>query len=182
MSKKYIVIGGVNGAGKTTLREKYNIDAFVVDVDSLARVKLNGYKKAVKIATDTIDKYFSLGMSFGQESTLCGHSILKNIMRAKDLGYEVILLYVGVESEDIAVERVKQRVSKGGHDIPEQDIRRRYYLSLDVVKKYKDIFSSISFFDNSGIKHEHIAEYVNGELLMFTDKKYGWLSRIFDNR
>lgn len=70
--------------------------------------------KAGKIAVKLIEKYFSEKISFNQETTLCGKSIIRNIQRAKELGYTIELHYVGVDSVDIAKERVKKRVSKGG--------------------------------------------------------------------
>lgn len=175
----YTIIGGVNGAGKTTLREKNNIDTFIIDIYSMARLE-GDFKSAVKIALETMQQYFKVKMSFGQESTLCGKSILNNIYKARKLKYDVILLYVGVENADIAIERVKYRVSQGGHDIPEKDIRRRYDMSLEVVKQNKDLFSSILFFDNSGSKHIHIAMYQNKKLDMLVEGNFSWLNRIFE--
>ena len=57
---------------------------------------------------------------------MCGKAILKNIKKAKELGYFVELHYVGVDNVDIEKERVRHRVQQGGHGIPEADIERRY--------------------------------------------------------
>ena len=69
-----------------------------------------------------INDYFEQGATFNQETTLCGNNILKNIKKAKSLGYFIELHYVSVENVDIAKERVAHRVSVGGHGIPEEDI------------------------------------------------------------
>ena len=55
--------------------------------------------------------------TFNQETTLCGHSIIRNIKKAKSLGYFVDVSFVGLESSALAVERVEQRVRDGGHGI-----------------------------------------------------------------
>ena len=64
---------------------------------------------AGKIAVKKIDQYFGESITFNQETTLCGTSILKNIAKAKDRGYFIELHYIGVEDVDIAKERVAMR-------------------------------------------------------------------------
>jgi len=119
--KKYVVIAGVNGAGKSTL---YQTDDNLkglsrVNVDEIVR-EIGDWKNtsdvflAGKIAIKRIAEYFEKGISFNQETTLCGKCIIRNIMKAKSLGYFVELHYVGVDSVEIAKERVKHRVSQGG--------------------------------------------------------------------
>jgi predicted ABC-type ATPase len=75
-------------------------------------------------------KSLSRDISFCQETTLTGKTIFKNISEAKDRGYKIVMHYVGVESVDISLQRVAERVRRGGHGIPEEDIRRRYDVSL----------------------------------------------------
>ena len=57
---------------------------------------------------------------------MCGKSIINNIRKAKKLGYQIEMHYIGLDSVDIAKERVKQRVEHGGHGIDEKDIEKRY--------------------------------------------------------
>ena len=127
--KKYIVLGGVNGAGKSTLYQildnlkkmpRVNTDEIVKELGDWRNT--SDVLKAGKIAVQLIDKYFSEGISFNQESTLCGKSIIKNFKRAKQLGYTIELHYVGVDSVETAKRRVAERVQNGGHGIPESDI------------------------------------------------------------
>ena len=68
--------------------------------------------KAGKMAVSRISDYFSKGITFNQETTLCGKAILKNIKKAKELGYFVELHYVGVDNVDIAKERVRHIVCR----------------------------------------------------------------------
>lgn len=131
--KKYIIIAGVNGAGKSTLYQMYDELGGMprVNVDEMVR-EIGNWKNiqdvfaAGKIAVKNISKYLEAGITFNQETTLCGNSIIRNIMKAKERGYFIELHYVGVESAEIAKERVKYRVEQGGHGIPEIDIERRY--------------------------------------------------------
>ena len=89
---------------------------------------------AGKIAVKKIVKYFEMGITFNQETTLCGKSIINNIAKAGDSGYFIELHYIGVESADIAKERVAGRMKQGGHGIAEQDIERRYIETFDNLK------------------------------------------------
>lgn len=118
----YTIFAGVNGAGKSTLyqADKYNRTEKRVNSDEIARllgrwddwsVQLQAGKQAVRLIRDYIEQ----GVDFNQETTLCGHSILKNIEVAKKRGYKVVLKYIGIESVNIAKERVRYRVKKGGH-------------------------------------------------------------------
>lgn len=123
--KKYILIAGVNGAGKSTLYEtldelqemsRINTDELVKEMGDWRdkAIIIAAGKKAVKL----LNQFLSEGITFNQETTLCGKSILRSIRKAKEMGYCIELHYVGVDSVDIAKERVKSRVNKGGHGIP----------------------------------------------------------------
>ena len=123
--KRYILIAGVNGAGKSTLYQindnlknmpRINVDEIVKEFGDWKNTK--DIFKAGKIAVEKIEKYFDEGITFNQETTLCGKSVVKNIYKAKELGYFIELHYVGVESVEIAKDRVKHRVEQGGHGIP----------------------------------------------------------------
>lgn len=90
------------------------------ELDSNLQIK--AARKVVKL----INYYIRNGISFHQETTLSGNSILVNIKKAKEKGFFVVMNYVGLENSEIAKERVKFRVSKGGHGIPEDFIEKRY--------------------------------------------------------
>ncbi len=64
------------------------------------------------------------------ESTLSGRSFRNRIHAACDNGYEITIVFVFVDSVDVCIARVAERVRKGGHDVPEADIRRRYVRSM----------------------------------------------------
>jgi predicted ABC-type ATPase len=64
------------------------------------------------------------------ESTLSGRSFRNRLLHASKCGFEITIVFVFVDSADVCVARVAERVRKGGHDVPERDIRRRYHRCL----------------------------------------------------
>ena len=166
--RRYVVIAGVNGAGKTTLYstedsfsniEKVNLDETVRSIGDWKNA--SDIKKAATIVLNRIEDYFETGVSFSQETTLCGKSILKNLSRAKELGYVIELWYVGVDSPEISKERVNHRIEKGGHGISEEDIERRYYESLKRLKEVLPMCDIVIVYDNTK-KLTRIAAYRDG--------------------
>lgn len=177
---KYVVIGGVNGAGKSTLYisepnmwklPRINTDEIVREFGDWQNV--SDVMKAGKIAVKLIEKYFSEKISFNQETTLCGKSIIRNIQRAKELGYTIELHYVGVDSVDIAKERVKKRVSKGGHGIPEKDIEKRYEGSFDNLKIILNYCDLAVLYDNTE-EFRRFAIFRNGKVARLSNKVPKW--------
>ncbi len=146
----------MNGAGKTTLYQS------MPRLQSMPRVNLDDILKefgdwrnmtdtirAGRISVERINQHFLKGESFHQETTLCGKTILKNIRKAKELGYYVELHYVGVDTAEIAKERVRERVARGGHGIPEKDIERRYTESLQNLKVILPVCNLTACYDNT---------------------------------
>lgn len=123
MSQKvYTVFAGVNGAGKSTLYDtkRYNPNEIRINPDEIVQGfgdwrNTKDQMEATKIAVRRVRECLDAGKSFNQETTLAGKSILRTIQQAKERGYEVHLNYVGLASADLAKERVRQRVLKGGH-------------------------------------------------------------------
>ncbi len=84
--------------------------------------------------------------SFCQETTLTGKGILNSLKKIKDLGYQINMYYIGVDNPNISLERIKNRVIKGGHGIDEEVVRRRYENSLENLK---EAFNNITIYDNT---------------------------------
>lgn len=121
--------------------------------------------------------YFSQGISFNQETTLCGHSIFRNIRRAKQQGYVVEMFYVGLESAEIAKERIAKRVERGGHGIPDEDVERRYVKSLKNLRKAIEMCDLVSINDNTETMRR-FAIYRNGQLCLLSRNVPEWFRRI----
>ena len=166
--KKYVLFAGVNGSGKSTLYNmggeymelpRVNTDEILAEFGDWK--KAEDVLKAGKIAVNRIKEMFSNEQSFVQETTLCGHSVMRNILLAKENGYKVIMFYIGVETVDIAKERIANRVKNGGHGIPDADVERRFLESFENLKKVMPVCDEIYFYDNTD-EFRRIAAITNG--------------------
>lgn len=179
--KKYILIAGVNGAGKSTLYEtldslknmpRVNTDEIVKEMGDWkdTSVLMKAGKKAVKL----LNYYLMEGISFNQETTLCGKSIIRNIKKAKERGYFIELHYVGVNSVEIAKDRVKNRVLKGGHGIPESDIEKRYLETFYNLKEILGECDLAAFYDNTE-EFRRFAIFRNGKVVRLSHTVPKWI-------
>lgn len=182
--KRYVIIAGVNGAGKSTLYQIHDNfkDMPRVNVDEIVREfgdwrNIRDVFSAGKIAVEKISQYMSEGIAFNQETTLCGKSIIKNILKAKELGYFIELHYVGVDSVEIAKERVKHRVKNGGHGIPEKDIEKRYMESFKQLNSILEACDLAAFYDNTE-NFRRFAICRNGKLVRISHAVPEWFSKV----
>lgn len=181
--KLYTIIAGVNGVGKSSLTgalkgERSDL-GIVVDTDmitaQLGGDKLRGGKAAIAL----INKSLEMGVNFTQETTLSGVKTLRTIKKARALGYTVRLYYVGVNSAEESIKRIKNRVEKGGHDIPEGDVIRRYSKRFDDLVAVLPYCSEVRLYDNENGFIEK-AEYKNGTLIIKSEHVPGWLNELQD--
>jgi predicted ABC-type ATPase len=154
------VLAGVNGAGKSsivgaTIRAKggayYNPDEAAREImaatPGLGQTEANAaaWQQGRKLLERAIDR----GLDFAFETTLGGNTIPGLLAEAAKRGVEVHIFYIGLGSADTHVERVRQRVRGGGHDIPETDIRRRYRHSLINLVTLLPVLTELRVYDNS---------------------------------
>ena len=193
MKKVFYLFAGVNGAGKSTL---YNLAMINKNIKNSIRIntdeivkEIGDWKnnsdqiKAAKIAINLRNDCFIKGKSFNEETTLTGKTILKTIDRAKELGYELQLFYVGVSSPEIAKERIKNRVEKGGHNIENAIVEKRYYESLKNLKEVISKFDKIQLYDNSD-KYIEFFSFEDNKIL-FKTKDITWANeaiKIIENK
>lgn len=186
--KRYIIYAGVNGAGKSTLYTIHEKNKYRINPDEI--LKSMGFdwrdkeaqKKAGITAIKKFDEFIKLGVSFNQETTLTGNMIKKNIKRAKAEGYKIELEYVGVDSVEIAKERVKARVNKGGHGIPDADIERRYHNSLKQLKEVLPLCDRVSIYNNT-FAFEPVAEIQDNFIKIREGyKKTKWIQEILEDK
>lgn len=130
-----IVIAGPNGAGKTTFATEYlpqearvlnflNVDLIAGGMSPL-RPELAAVA-AARWMLDEVDRLLERRADFAWESTLSGLTHVKRLQRIKQLGYHVELIYLRLESPQLALRRVAARVRQGGHDVPTDDLLRRF--------------------------------------------------------
>ena len=186
----YTIFAGVNGAGKSTLYStllQENHD-FGVRVNSDEIVISNGgdwrnkpdQAKGMKMGEKFIKDCMNKGISFNQETTLTGKSMINNILKAKKLGYKIIMNYVGLGSPELAIQRVAYRVSMGGHGIPEEDIKRRYYVSLSKLKELMSLIDELYIYDNSNHMNLVAKTIAGYRTLLDTDCLWLNSSHLFD--
>ena len=136
---KVIMLAGPNGAGKSTaaprlLHETLGITEFV-NADVIAR-GLSGFAperaaiRAGRIMLERLDELVQQRVTFALETTLSGRAFAPWLEGLIAGGYEFQLFYLWLRSPELAIERVARRVSHGGHSIPPDVIRRRYYAGL----------------------------------------------------
>ena len=180
MPRLYI-ISGCNGAGKTTasytmLPEMLECSEFV-NSDEFAK-GLSPFlpeKASIQAGRYMIAKIRFLlkkQRDFGLETTLATRTVLKTVKMAQAAGYTVTLLYFWLNSPELAIERVKARVEAGGHNIPEETIRRRYRVGIDYFfHDYAPICERWILADNSQIPFRVIAEGSKLDVINIKDRE-----------
>jgi predicted ABC-type ATPase len=178
---KIYIIAGANGAGKSTFSKDlgniFNIP--IIDPDAIAR-KINAISPesvavlAGKTALNTAKQYVSDLVSFGVETTLAGKGYLKLMKDLKNSGWSVHLIYIGIESPAINIQRVEARVKQGGHNVPIVDISRRYYRSLDNLTLAVIIADSVTIYDNSERQFQLIATIESGTTSIHVERCPSW--------
>jgi predicted ABC-type ATPase len=168
--KKIIIIAGPNGAGKTTFArdflpaEAQTLRFINADLIAAGLAPFNPETasfKAGRLMLEEIDECVDTGHSFAFETTLSGLTYLKKIALWQAHGYQVKLWFLSLPNEEIAVSRVARRVLQGGHNIPEDVIRRRFKAGLaNFHERYSKAVDSWAFYDSSGM-HPKLIDWSN---------------------
>ena len=165
---KLIIIGGANGSGKTTLaREFVALEHFTyLGADEIAR-ELNARQpekvaiEAARLFSQKFGEYLEKRESLIVESTLSGLSLRKWIEKARSFDYAIKFLFVYLSSPELCIQRVAARVAKGGHDVPEADIRRRFArANFNFWHVYKNLADEWNLFYNAG---DNIIQVAGGD-------------------
>jgi predicted ABC-type ATPase len=154
------VIAGVNGAGKSSIigaairdfgGDYYNPDeaarAMMAADPGLDLVEANA--AAWLHGKEELERAIAEGLDFAFETTLGANTMPRKIEEAAAAGFEVRVWFVGLASAELHIARVRLRVSKGGHDISEADIRRRYEHSRMNLVHLLPALTELRVFDNS---------------------------------
>jgi predicted ABC-type ATPase len=158
-SLKVIAIAGPNGAGKSTLapfllRDAYGLTQFV-NADSIA-LGLSAFEpqsvsiEAGRVMLGRLRGLASQREDFAFETTLASRFYARWIESLRRQGYEFHLIYLWLNSADLAVQRVRERVRLGGHDVPQEIVRRRYVKgALNFFSLYRGLADTWGIYDNS---------------------------------
>lgn len=179
--KIYTIIGGVNGVGKSSftgiLKEQRSDLGILIDVDKITAElggnALTGGKAALNKINDCIEK----GVSFTQETTLSGRRTAATAREVMEKGYRVRLYYIGLDSAEESLLRIANRVRRGGHDIPQEDVVRRFGERWEAVEKVLPYCDEAEFYDNDN-GFQLVAEYRNGELRTVGSHCPRWLTEL----
>jgi len=133
-----LIIGGPNGAGKTTFAREFlpreggiihfvNADLIAAGLSPLKPTL--AALRAGRLVLTELDRLADAGLDFALESTLSGQAYHERIMRWKAWGYRIEMVYLRLDSPEIALKRIAARVKEGGHNVPAADVRRRFVRS-----------------------------------------------------
>lgn len=168
MNKSLYIISGCNGTGKTTasytvLPEVLDCKEFV-NADEIARglSPFNPESVAIeagRLMLSRIENLLDRGETFSIETTLATKSYINLVRRAQAAGFTVRLLFFWLNSPELALQRVAERVSKGGHNIPEPIVRRRYVAGIsNLFHLFMNEVDSWEIYDNSAFPAVQIAK------------------------
>ena len=180
---RLFIISGCNGSGKTTasyavLPELLDCSEFV-NSDEFAKSlsPFNPEKASVAASRYMLLKMrhlLSRKEDFAIETTLATRFLLKMIKEAQKEGYFVTILYLWLNSPDLAISRVKARVASGGHNIKEETIRRRYSVGLHYLfRDFMTLCDRWILCDNSEDKLEVVAESTDAGITVRNPEKFG---------
>jgi predicted ABC-type ATPase len=164
-TKELLVVAGPNGAGKSTLvagilsdnpRTYLSADKIALDLAIAEPLSLQFAAGAEFLKR--CDAQLLAGKSFVIETTLSEKAWKNYFERAKSLGYRIEIAFVFLDSADACVARVAERVRRGGHNVPEDDVRRRFTRSLgNFWTRYREIADLWSMLYNVGSGYVEVA-------------------------
>lgn len=181
------VIAGPNGAGKTTFaseflpdfvhcREFLNADLIAAGLSPFAPETQN--VRAGRLLLERIRQLEHERADFGFETTLSGRSYVKLLGEMKANGYRVVLFFLWLPNADMAVARVQNRVKQGGHNVPEDDIRRRYTAGVrNLFRLYRPICDGWWLYDASRLPPKLIASEDRRHLTVKQKRLYGQIEK-----
>lgn len=175
------MFAGPNGSGKSTVRDTIiNPVEVVIDPDRIARELNPGEPKkaeadAGREAVRRFSEAITDGRSVSMETTLTGHTAVQRLRRAKEAGYDVSLIFVALDNQELNVDRVAERVRQGGHHIDPDLTRKRVQVSISNLPAALAIADQAIVMDNSGRQHRPVMETVNQRVTFLADKLPTWL-------
>ena len=187
MSKNIYIIAGPNGSGKTTFATMFLPDYVkcpnFVNADLIAKglapfEPRSAAIKAGKLVLQQINEFAGRGVDFAFETTLSGKSYVNLLLALKVKGYALHLFFLWLPSSELAIARIKDRVSEGGHNVPAEDVRRRFVRGINNFSKlYESLFDSWMLFDNSKAKPLLIAKRRNGHIELINEELFKMIQK-----
>lgn len=189
MSPNVYIIAGPNGAGKTTFAREFlpnyadcrnfiNADLIAEGISPFAPEAAS--VRAGRLMLEEIALSMRRGEDFGFETTLSGRGHLNLVRQLKKRGYSVHFFYLWVPSVELALARIRERVSRGGHDVPEVVVRRRFERSMrNFFLHYRPLGDSWTLYDNRAKTPQIIASAERGQVRVVEIRLYNELVETF---
>ena len=171
-----LFVAGTNGSGKSSLRGILNFNTKLVIIDPDEITKENGGnntlggRKVIELFRECINSK----KSFVMETTLSGKSVLNRLKEAKNAGFKIKMIYVGLDSVDLNIQRVANRVAKGGHNIPTEAIIKRYNSSRENLIKSINLLDKLEIYDNTNNVELNFA-VKNNEIIYVNKNSKQWV-------
>jgi predicted ABC-type ATPase len=189
MGKDLYIIAGPNGAGRTTFAREFlpnyancrnfiNADLIAAGVSPFSPEA--AAFRAGRLMLREIEEYSRRGESFGFETTLAGRSYLRIIRSLKKQGYAMHLYFLWLPSVGLALDRIRIRVRKGGHDVPQAIVLRRFDRSIrNFFARYQNLANSWILFDNSGERPMILARKRDSAVAVINRELYNSLIELY---
>jgi len=183
VEKQLWVLAGGNGTGKSTFYEKFlaptgmlfvNADILAKQLDA-AHTETISYKAAI-LAKTLCAQLLHSNTSFCFETVFSHPSKIDFLAKAKSRGYEIILVYIHLQTNELNQARIAQRVLQGGHNVPTDKIISRIPRTMRYVRKALPLVDTAKFYDNSS-RHQpflSVALLKNGQLQKQQDILPSW--------
>lgn len=184
-----LLIAGPNGAGKTTFYETALkpkvaipfINADVIQKNELNDVSVEASYRAAEIAAERRVDYLKRGLSFATETVFSHPSKLVLLRTARERGFRLVVFHLHMDSADLAVARVRERVVEGGHPVPEQKVRERFERNQALIHAGVLIADRAMIYDASVLNRAPLllAEYRSGRLSVVSRQLPNWFVRLY---
>jgi len=181
------VFAGPNGSGKSSIIPWFKFEGKdnLLETDAIARRinLIDPHRAAVAAGREVIRRmreYTETRESFAIETTLAGRRTLPVIKSAAETGFFVRLVYICLDNPELSVQRVRERVAQGGHDVPDEDIRRRYNRSLMNLPETLRFVNQAVVYDNSGAEAQKMLEVQAGIITWHAISESLWVNRLVE--
>ena len=178
-----LIFAGANGSGKTTIANSVlKPNQRFINADAIKDRRNLSYIEAGKKALLMIDKAISQKINFSFETTMSGLGLLKRFKELKNRGYNITILYLFVYPVELLVERIKERVRKGGHRVEDEDIVRRYYRSVrNFWKIYRFYANKWVILNNNEFEYEEVAIGSGKDFYIIDDFEFKMFKEVVKN-
>ncbi|MCW0001919.1 zeta toxin family protein [Pararhizobium sp. YC-54] len=170
-----LIIAGPNGSGKSSVYANADLEmegrsVWIVNPDLLAarisKVEAKPLPEANLTAVQRIEAWLEASIkvhkTIGVETVLSTGKYRRLVEVAKEIGFAIWFLYVVLDSPERSIERIKLRVAKGGHPVPDDKVRQRYQRSLEQFPWFLEQADKAWIWDNSGASPKTIGEKSDG--------------------